>query len=94
MRKYELVVIFRHENDAYTSGLDFVRAELAKFGGTIEKEEDMGDRVLAYPIKKQESGHYTLFYVQFDPAKVEEFAKVLRLQTNVLKFLFVLPDEE
>lgn len=94
MRKYELVVIFRHENETYLGGLDFVRAELQKFGGTIEKEEDMGDRLLAYPIKKQDSGHYTLFYVQLAPQKVDDMGKILKLQASVLKFLFVLADEE
>jgi small subunit ribosomal protein S6 len=92
MRTYELVVIFRHENDHYTKGLDFVRNELKNFGASILKEEDMGERNLAYPIKKQDRGHYILFNIEFGPDKVVEIDKSFKLQTEVLKFLFIVQE--
>ena len=90
MRTYDVVVIFRHEQDSYVKGLEFVRNELKNFGGNILKEDDMGERNLAYPIKKQERGHYVMFVTEFPPQKVVEADKILRLQNEILKFLFVI----
>lgn len=92
MRTYEVVYIFRAEEDLYKKGLEFVKAEMAKYGAVVQKEEDMGVRTLAYPIKKQETGHYTLFVVDFPQDKVVELDRLLRLQTEILKFLFYVPE--
>ena len=92
MRTYEAVFIFRHENDHFTKGLDFVRNELKTNGANIVKEEDMGERGLAYPVKKQERAHYVLFNVEFDPQKVAELDRTLRLQQEILKFLFIVQE--
>jgi len=92
MRSYEVVFIFRHEIDLFTKGLEFVRNELKAYGANIVKEEDMGERNLAYPIKKQDRGHYTLFNIEFGPDKVAEIDKSFKLQTEILKFLFIVQE--
>jgi small subunit ribosomal protein S6 len=93
MRTYEVVVIFRHEQDHYTKGLEFVRNELKTQGGNLLKEEDMGERTLAYPIKKQDRGHYVLFNVELPAPKVIEIDKILKLQNEILKFLFIVQED-
>lgn len=93
MRTYEVVFIFRHENDSFTKGLEFVRNELKSNGANILKEEDMGERTLAYPIKKQDRGHYVLFNTEFAPEKVAEVDKIFKLQTEILKFLFIVQED-
>ncbi|NNM66516.1 MAG: 30S ribosomal protein S6 [Spirochaetales bacterium] len=93
MRTYEVVVIFRHEQDHYTKGLEFVRNELKTQGANLLKEEDMGERTLAYPIKKQDRGHYVLFNVELPAPKVNEIDKILKLQTEILKFLFIVQED-
>jgi len=92
MRAYEVVFIFRHENDHFTKALDFVRNELKTFGANVLKEEDMGERNLAYPIKKQDRGHYILFNIEFAPDKVVEIDKSIKLQSEILKFLFIVQE--
>ena len=92
MRTYEVVFIFRQEIDHFTKGLDFVRNELKNHGANIVKEEDMGERNLAYPIKKQDRAHYILLNVEFDPSKVNEIDKSFKLQTEILKFLFIVQE--
>lgn len=92
MRTYEVVCIFRHEEDLFKKGSEFVRAELKNCGGNIVKEDDMGVRTLAYPIKKQEQGHYLLLVTEFPPAQVVEIDKTFKLQTELLKFLFVVQE--
>lgn len=92
MKAYELAVVFRHEAELYKKGLETVREDVTRFGGLIEKEEDLGERVLAYPIKKETSGHYTVFQMKLDPAQVKEFDRHLRLDPNILKFLIIKPE--
>ena len=69
MRQYELVAVFPPEEELFRQGKEAVVAELAKQGAADVKETDMGDRQLAYTIKKKDRGHYILFTMNLDPQK-------------------------
>lgn len=89
MRKYEVTLIFPSREEEFASGKEFVKQEITKVGGSIVNETDMGDRELAYPVKKQERGHYICFGVDMDPSKVIELDKSFKLQSSILKYLFI-----
>ena len=89
MRKYELVALFPSEEELFRQGKEAVVAELTKAGVHDMKEEDMGDRLLAYQIKKRDRGHYILFTMDFDPQKISSAEKAFKLNSNLLKYLFV-----
>jgi small subunit ribosomal protein S6 len=89
MRQYELVAVFPPEEELFRQGKEAVTAELAKQGAAEVKETDMGDRQLAYTIKKKERGHYVLFTMNLDPQKVTPADKMFKLNPNLLKYLFV-----
>ena len=89
MRDYEAVFIFRQEMDLFNQGKQQIVEELKNAGVSILKEEDMGTRELAYPVKKETSGHYYLFVAQIDPDKVNGISQAVRLVDPVLKHLFV-----
>lgn len=89
MRKYELVALFPSEEDLFRQGKEAVVAELSKQGAHDVKEEDMGDRILAYGIKKRDRGHYVLFTMDFDPQKIVPAERMFKLNQNLLKYLFV-----
>ncbi|AEE16856.1 30S ribosomal protein S6 [Treponema brennaborense] len=93
MRKYELMTIFPTEEDKYKTGLDAVRATLGEFGVEIEKEEPYGDRDLCYEVKKQNRGRFLLLIIKANPAKIVEVDRQFKLNTNLLKFMFVKIDE-
>ncbi|MDR1894881.1 MAG: 30S ribosomal protein S6 [Spirochaetales bacterium] len=92
MHKYEVVFVFVPEEDRFKAGLETIREELKKAEGVISKEEDMGLRELAYPIRKESQGHYFCFYAEINPAAVIAIDQAAKLQKNVLKFLFVRKD--
>ena len=92
MRQYELVAVFPPEEESFRQGKEAVVAELAKQGAADVKETDMGDRQLAYAIKKKERGHYILFTMGLDPLKVDPAEKMFKLNPNLLKYLFVRAD--
>ncbi|TFG82486.1 MAG: 30S ribosomal protein S6 [Spirochaetales bacterium] len=89
MRTYELMTIFPTEEEIYRQGRESVVAELKKQGAEIVKEEEMGDRPLAYPIKDQPRGRYVLYVVKMAPDKLAPAEKVFKLNTAILKYLFV-----
>ena len=89
MRKYEATFIFRSEEDKLAQAKEFIKSILESKSATVLKEEDQGERILAYDIKKQSKGHYFSYELEFDPAKVAETEKEIKLNSNVLKFLFV-----
>ncbi len=54
----------------------------------------MGDRALTYPVKNRERGRYVLFNIKLAPDRLIAAEKVYKLNTNVLKYLFVRVDEK
>ena len=94
MRKYELMTIYPVEDDKYNAGIEALRADLAKFGAEIEKEESYGDRDLTYEVKKLNRGRFVLFTIKANPAKLVEIDRDFKLEENILKYLFVKIDEE
>ncbi len=93
MRSYELVTIFPTEEELYRAGKEAVAAELKRQGGELLKEDEMGDRQLAYPVKGRLRGRYVLYTVKLSPDKVIHAEKVFKLNTSVLKYLFVRMEE-
>jgi small subunit ribosomal protein S6 len=94
MRKYELMTIYPVEDDKYNAGIEALRADLAKFGAEIEKEESYGDRDLTYEVKKQKRGRFVLFNIKSNPAKIAELDAAFKFNNNLLKYLFVLVEEK
>ncbi len=89
MRKYEFTVIAPVDAETLSKAKEFLAAELKANNVTITKEEDMGVRELAYPIKKEEKGNYLYYELEADPAVIEKIEAPLRLSTMILKYLFV-----
>jgi small subunit ribosomal protein S6 len=93
MRRYELTVIFPLEEDQHRTGREQLLNDLASNGAEIEKTDEMGDRDLAYEIKKRTRGKYVLLTIKADPAKITVLDRIFKLNANLLKYLFVRLDE-
>ena len=93
MRKYELMTIFPLDEDRSKKGLESVRQVLSQFGAEIAKEEPFGDRDLTYEIKKQKKGRFVLMNVNVNPGKIAEISTQLKLNNDLLKYMFVLIEE-
>ena len=93
MRRYELVVIFPMEEDQHRAGREQVLSDLAANGVEIEKTDELGDKALAYEIKKRKQGKYVLLTIKADPAKIIILDRIFKLNANLLKYLFVRIDE-
>lgn len=93
MKKYEATFILRTEEDKLAQAKEFIKSVLESKSAVISREEDQGERTLAYEIKKQPKGRYFYYEMDFDPLKLSETEKEIRMNNNVLKFLFVKADE-
>jgi small subunit ribosomal protein S6 len=93
MRQYELTVIFPMEEDQHKAGRDLLLSDLSANGVEIEKTDEIGERALAYEIKKRQRGRYVLFVIKADPAKITVLDRIFKLNANLLKFLFVRVEE-
>jgi small subunit ribosomal protein S6 len=93
MRQYELMVIFPLEEDQYQAGRERLLAELSANQAEIVKTDELGDKELAYEIKKRQRGRYVLYTVKADPAKITVLDRIFKLNSDLLKYLFVRLDE-
>jgi len=89
MRQYELMVIFPLEEDQQKAGREQLLTDLGNNGVEIEKTDEIGDRDLSFEIKKRRRGKYVLFTIKADPAKITNMDRIFKLNTNLLKYLFV-----
>lgn len=94
MRKYELMTIFPLDEEKSKRGAEEVRSALKSFGAEIEDEKLFGDRDLTYEVKKQKRGRFILFTVKLNPSKISEIDGTFKLQSELLKYLFVKIEEK
>lgn len=86
MRKYQLALVTKSSDSAKKKALNEVK-EILKTS-KIEKEEELGEKDLAYSIKRETKGFYANFLFNADalPANLE---KKLNADENVLRFLVI-----
>lgn len=91
MRKYEIMFIVRP---------DMEEAEIQKTAENLKKvledgkanfvaEKNMGQRELAYEIRKFKTGYYYLFVVEATSEAVAEFDRIVRINENLLRHLII-----
>jgi small subunit ribosomal protein S6 len=89
MRNYEAVLIFKPEGELLAQGREFVKGLFADNGCTVINEEEMGERDLAYEIKKNNKGFYVCYQFESEPENIQTFDKALKLRGEILKYLFI-----
>ena len=91
MALYESVFIARQDVPAaQVEALTTQFAELvAQQGGTVSKKEYWGLRSLAFRIKKNRKGHYTLLNVDAPPAAVKELERTMSINEDIIRYLTV-----
>jgi len=89
MRQYELVAVLNSEDELFKAGKQAIADLLAQYKALEVKEEDMGDRPLAYPIRKKTRGHYLLYRMNLEPSSVIALERAIKLSPTILKHLMV-----
>ena len=95
MNKYEIMFIVRTDIDEKTQG-DTVAAfskVLTDMKAKIINTKDMGQKKLAYPIKKQLRGSYYVLNVEASADAVKEFDRKAKIDENILRHIVIREEE-
>ena len=92
MNKYEIMFIVRPEIDENTRNNSVKALEkiLTDNNATITLNKEMGQKELAYEIKKCKSGYYYLYNIESNDDKaVKEFDRIARIDENIIRHLIL-----
>lgn len=95
-RKYEVMFILRpdieaEEADKLIAGF---ATTIEKGNGKVVSSEKLGNRKLAYTVRKFNDGSYNLLTVEAEGDLVAELERRMRVTEPVIKFITVRIDEE
>lgn len=95
MNKYEVMFIVKP--DMEETQIAKVAEELKKVltdnKAKLLEEKAMGQRELAYEIKKFKAGYYFLLVVEANATAVSEFDRIAKINENILRHLIVKVEE-
>lgn len=91
MRFYELVFISDPEltEEELEKVADRAKETVEKQKGDIIRVQQWGKKKLAYKVRKQTQGYYTLINFAAPPEAIPELERILKLDERVLKYLIV-----
>ena len=91
MNKYEIMFIVKadvSEEDEKNTVKAFEKV-LTDMGAKIINSKDLGQKKLAYEIKKQVRGYYHLLNVECDSKAVKEFDRKALIDEKILRQLII-----
>ena len=95
MNKYEIMFILKsNEEEAIKNEVSELKSIITDMKGVITDEKEMGNRKLAYPIKKELNGYYYVINCNANNEAVAEFDRKARINENVIRHLIIRLDEE
>ena len=91
MNKYEIMFIVKPdmEEKAIKAEADNMKKVLTDKKAKIIEEKAMGQRELAYEIRKYNTGYYYLFVVEASKEAEQEFSRVARINESLLRHIVV-----
>ena len=96
MRKYEIMFIVKPdlEESVIKSVFDSMKSMLEEQKATVLEEKEMGQKELAYEVKKYKTGYYFYFLIEAEGADaVKEFDRVALINENIIRHLIVKVEE-
>lgn len=95
MNKYEIMFIVKPdmEEAQIKKEAESMKKVLTDKKAKVIEEKAMGQRELAYEIRKYNTGYYYLFVVEASQEAEQEFSRVARINENLLRHLIVKVEE-
>lgn len=96
MKKYELMFIVKTtmEAEAALALANSYKKFITDSKGEVTNFKDMGQKKLAYTIKKQANGFYYCLNMSANVEIIKELDRRLGLDENILRHLIIKLDEE
>ncbi len=95
MNKYEILFIVKADLDEKTvkESVSNLEKVLKDMKSEIIEIKDLGQKKLAYPIKKSIRGYYYLCYANAKPNAIAELDRKAKLDNNILRHLIIREEE-
>ena len=96
MNNYEIMFIIKATIDAeqIKKTSTMLKNIIEDYKSKIIEFKELGEKKLAYPIKKELNGYYFLMQITATKEAVSEFDRKALLDENVLRHLIIKLDEE
>lgn len=97
LREYELIYILKPTvaDDQIPGSIEKVSGMVAARGGEVYEvlqTPPWGKRKLAYSIERYTDGFYILNHLRMDPAKTDDFERMLKITDEVMRHMLVRQD--
>ena len=95
MNKYEIMFIVKPdlEESSIKNEAESLKKVLTNLEAKIVEEKAMGQRELAYEIKKYKNGYYFLFVVEGSHEAIKEFDRLAGINENILRHLIIRKED-
>lgn len=96
MNKYEIMFIVKatEESANIKKTAENTKTILAQEKANVIEFKELGEKKLAYPIKKEINGYYYVMQVEASKEAITEFDRKIKLDENILRHLIIRLDEE
>ena len=96
MNKYEMMFIVKTTLDEEAANKVSKTYEeiITSMKGKLTDSKNLGNKKLAYPIKKEATGYYYVFNFVATPEIVAEVDRKARIDESVLRHMIIRLDEE
>ncbi len=96
MTNYEIMFIVKTtiEAEKQKKTIEAMKKIITDGKGKIVETKEMGEKKLAYPIKKELSGYYYVLKVEATKEIVSEFDRRALIDETILRHLIIKLDEE
>ena len=91
MKNYELLAVLKPSLDSeeLDKVVDKISEEIKSYKGSVASVDKMGRKKLAYDVQGYRDGFFTTIIVSLPAEAVVEFKRSLKLNENVLRFMFM-----
>ena len=96
MNKYEIMFIVQPnlESEVLKKTVSDLEKIFTNNKATITLSKELGQKELAYEIKKYKSGYYYLYNIEAENDKaIKEFDRIARINENVIRHLIINLDK-
>jgi small subunit ribosomal protein S6 len=91
MNNYELTLVLDGKNSGpkLKKVAETLEMTLKIFNGKIKSTKEIGVRDLAYKIGKSETGFFTFYELEMEPAGAKQLNEKLRIDPDVIRYLLI-----
>jgi small subunit ribosomal protein S6 len=96
MNKYEIIFIVKStiESDAVNKTVSELTKTITDNKSKVLETKELGQKQLAYPIKKEVTGYYFVLQVEANTVAINEFEHKALINENVIRHMIIKLDEE